>query len=386
MSRFLISSLPGELRLARLEGGRLAELRIEYGRGGGESGDLHLGRVVTLDRKAKAAFCDIGLALDAYLPLASAPKDLSEGDLLPLAVSRAAGNGKGPKVEPWRGALPEGLSLRQAPTLLLRANDPVMALLEEEEIPEEVLLDDPSLLNRLKRLLGDARPELLARIKLQAGAEPLFETEGLESEIEALLQPEVPLEGGGRLWVEPTQALVAIDVDGGGTANSGKTNLAAAREVARQLRLRSLAGLIAIDFLDPAGPEERAAIRQALEEALAGDPARCELQRLGGGGLLVMTRQRLRPALHELLCERGQAWRPSARTQAFAALRALKVAALKTPEKRPALRLSPSLRKLFEGEAKEALLAIEKSLGQPVALEPLPERAAGDPPFELMLE
>ena len=90
MSRVLISSLPGELRLARLENGRLAELRIEYGRGGGETGDIHLGRVTSLDRKIKAAFCDIGQEEDAFLPLAGAPQGLSEGDLLPLVVMFAA--------------------------------------------------------------------------------------------------------------------------------------------------------------------------------------------------------------------------------------------------------------------------------------------------------
>ncbi|WP_455372364.1 ribonuclease E/G [Limibacillus halophilus] len=386
MSRVLISSLPGELRLARLENSRLAELRIEYGRGGGETGDIHLGRVTSLDRKIKAAFCDIGQEEDAFLPLAGAPQGLSEGDLLPLVVTRAASGGKGPKVEPWGGPLPESLSAQKTPTLLLRANDPVTALLEDSDTPEEVLLDDPALLNRLKRLLGEERPALLERLALHSGATPLFESRGVEAEIEALLQPEVPLAGGGRLWIEPTHALTAIDLDAGGSASPAKVNLAAVGEIARQIRLRALAGIIAIDFLDPEGPEERTALRQALEEALAGDPARCELQRLSGTGLLLMTRQRLRPALHEILCEQGRAWRRAPRSQAYEALRALRSAALETPQKRPVLYVSPALRSLLEGEAGEALAAVETTLGQAVELRPLSNRATDDRAFEPVLE
>ena len=130
MRRVLLSSLPGDLRLARLEEGRLVELRVERGRGGGETGDLHLGRVKRLDRAQKAAFCDIATGQDALLPLEEAPKALSEGDLLTLQVRRAPSGGKGAKLSVFSGALPPGLESQSAPCLLLRADDPVLALSE----------------------------------------------------------------------------------------------------------------------------------------------------------------------------------------------------------------------------------------------------------------
>jgi ribonuclease G len=386
MTRLLISSQPGELRLARLERGNLIDLRVEYGRGGGEAGDLHLGRVLALDRKTAAAFCDIGLEGEAFLPLDKAPKGLSEGDLLPLRITRAASGGKGPKAEPYRGDLPGSLAGQSAPCLLLRANDPVAALLEESLPPEEILLEEAAMLARLQRLFGEKRPELAARLKLHGGSLPLFESEGIEARIEALLRPEVPLEGGGRLWIEPTRALVAIDVDSAGAADPRKVNLAAAHEIARQLRLRGLAGLIAVDFLDPEGPEARAELRGAFEEALGGDPTPSELQRLSGEGVLLLTRRRLRPALHEVLAEPGEAWRPSARSQAFTALRAVKAGALSAPGKRPLLRADPAVLRLLEGEAKAALESLEKTLGAPLRLSPLPAPPEGAAPFELVLE
>jgi ribonuclease G len=385
MNRVLISSLPGELRLARLVDGRLAELRVERGRGGGEAGDLHMGRIKRLDRSQKAAFCDIGLGQDGFLPLDEAPKSLSEGDLLPLQVRRAASEGKGPKLSLFRGQMPPGLERQGAPCLLLRADDPVLAL-KEGEAPEEILLDDPALLRRLQRLLGEGQAALADRLKLYSGLVPLFEAEGLEPEVEALLQPEVPLPGGGRLWIETTRALVAVDVDRGKAASARAVNLEAAREIARQLRLRQLSGLIVIDFLDPEGPEPRKELRGAFEAALAGDPAASELKRLGGNGVLMMTRQRLRPALHERLCEPGQAWRPSAGTQAFTALRAALAAGLGNPGKRVRLEAAPEVLRALEGEAAEALAAVEQRLGAPLERREAGALPGGDRGFELVIE
>ena len=387
MTRLLISSLPGELRAALLDGGRLADLWVERGRSGGAVGDIHRAKVKRLDRKAGAAFCDIGMEEDGFLPLDAAPAGLSEGDALTLRVTRAASGGKGAKLTRHDEALPPGLGTQGGPSLLLRANDPVAALAGQGAAgsapPEEILTDDPAMLNRLKRLLDPAQA---ASLKLYSGAQPLFEAEGVEPQIEALLSPEVALPGGGRLWIEPTRALVAIDVDRVSAASAEAVNLEAAREIARQLRLRALAGLIVIDFLDPEGPEARKALRAALEAALANDTAPMELQRLGGNGVLVMTRARRRPALHECLAEPGEAWRPTPETQAYAALRAALSAGLAEPAKRPRLLVTPALAAVLDGSAAEAVMAVGKRLGRPLEVAPRPARPEDDRGFSLVLE
>ena len=386
MRRLLVSSLPGELRLALLDEGALADLRVELDRQGGEAGDIFSARISHLDRKLKLAFCDLGGEEDGILPLGEAPVGISEGDRLILRVQRAPSLGKGPKLAIWQGKLPGGIEQNRAPGLLLRGGDPVLALLEGGEDPGEILLDDPAMLQRLKRLLSGSAPQLLERLRLYSGKRPLFEQEGIEEEIEKLLRPEVSLAGGGRLWIEPTRALVAVDVDAAGAADPGKVNQEAARELARQLRLRNLSGLIAIDFLDPGGPEARRSLREIFEAALAQDPAATELQRIGGDGVTLLTRQRLRPALHELLCDRQRAWRLSLRCEGFAALRLAVAEGLENPGRQIVILAAERLLDLFAGPLAPAAEAAGKRLGQPLVFRAKSAAEADDRPFELVLE
>ena len=386
MRRLLVSSLPGELRLALLDEGALADLRVEHDRQGGEAGDIFSARISHLDRKLKLAFCDLGGEEDGILPLGEAPVGISEGDRLILRVQRAPSLGKGPKLAIWQGKLPGGIEQNRAPGLLLRGGDPVLALLEGGQDPGEILLDDPAMLQRLKRLLSGSAPQLLERLRLYSGKRPLFEQEGIEEEIEKLLRPEVSLAGGGRLWIEPTRALVAVDVDAAGAADPGKVNQEAARELARQLRLRNLSGLIAIDFLDPGGPEARRSLREIFEAALAQDPAATELQRIGGDGVTLLTRQRLRPALHELLCDRQRAWRLSLRCEGFAALRLAVAEGLENPGRQIVILAAERLLDLFAGPLAPAAEAAGKRLGQPLVFRAKSAAEADDRPFELVLE
>ena len=242
------------------------------------------------------------------------------------------------------------------------------------------------MLQRLKRLLSGSAPQLLERLRLYSGKRPLFEQEGIEEEIEKLLRPEVSLAGGGRLWIEPTRALVAVDVDAAGAADPGKVNQEAARELARQLRLRNLSGLIAIDFLDPGGPEARRSLREIFEAALAQDPAATELQRIGGDGVTLLTRQRLRPALHELLCDRQRAWRLSLRCEGFAALRLAVAEGLENPGRQIVILAAERLLDLFAGPLAPAAEAAGKRLGQPLVFRAKSAAEADDRPFELVLE
>ncbi|MEM9725462.1 MAG: Rne/Rng family ribonuclease [Pseudomonadota bacterium] len=135
---------------------------------------------------------------------------------------------------------------------------------------------------------------------------PLFSRHQVESQIGAMMNPTVPLKSGGYLVIGVTEALVAIDVNSGRSTKEGsieetalKTNLEAAEEAARQMRLRDLAGLIVIDFIDMEEPKNNRAVEKRLKDRLKDDRARIQVGRISGFGLLEMSRQRLRPGLLE---------------------------------------------------------------------------------------
>ncbi|NYZ16950.1 Rne/Rng family ribonuclease [Azospirillum sp. RWY-5-1] len=140
---------------------------------------------------------------------------------------------------------------------------------------------------------------------------PLFHRYQVEQQIDAIHQPVVQLRSGGYIVINPTEALVAIDVNSGKSTRERnieetafKTNLEAAEEVARQLRLRDLAGLIVIDFIDMEDPRNNVAVERRLKEAMKSDRARIQLGRISPFGLLELSRQRLRPSLLETNFER----------------------------------------------------------------------------------
>ena len=159
---------------------------------------------------------------------------------------------------------------------------------------------------RLCRLdfLKIIQPRAVKKVKVYRDREPLFHHYGLEEEIEKVFQREVPLKGGGSLVIEPTEALVAIDVNSGTYKKekdpelaATKVNLEAAAEVARQLRLRDLGGVVVIDFIDMKEEKNRRAVERALAEAVKRDRARTRILRTSRFGLVEMTRQRMRSGL-----------------------------------------------------------------------------------------
>ena len=140
----------------------------------------------------------------------------------------------------------------------------------------------------------------------EEGAIPLFQQFQVESQMDAMHEPEVQLRSGGYIVINPTEALVSIDVNSGRATKERnieetalKTNMEAAEEIARQLRLRDLAGLIVIDFIDMEVSRNQAKVERCLKDAMRNDRARIQIGRISPFGLLELSRQRLRPALHE---------------------------------------------------------------------------------------
>jgi Rne/Rng family ribonuclease len=156
-----------------------------------------------------------------------------------------------------------------------------------------ILVADPATLLRARGYLGSWRPALLERLEHLPDA---FVASGAEEQLAAALEPLAAIPGGGSLTIQPTAALTAIDVDGGGRRPL-EADLAAAREVARQLRLRQLGGTIVVDFIDLASRQERQRLLQALRAALADDPTPAEVFPMSPLGLVQISRRRTGPTL-----------------------------------------------------------------------------------------
>lgn len=163
--------------------------------------------------------------------------------------------------------------------------------------PDRILVGEPATLARVRLWLERTAPELVPRLERQVDP---FEATGAADQLQAALEPEVPLRGGGRLIIEPTAALVAIDVDGG-ARRSLDVDLEAADEIARQVRLRALGGTIVIDFVDLAEASARQRVDRALRRAFEADPEPVRIWPMGPQGLVQISRRRRGPSLQERL-------------------------------------------------------------------------------------
>ncbi len=169
---------------------------------------------------------------------------------------------------------------------------------------DAIYIDERSAYERAREFLRLVMPRHVNRLKLYEGREPLFHRYKLEQEIASIYRREVPLASGGSIVIDTTEALVAIDVNSGSfrTDESAEEtayqlNLAAAKEIARQLRLRDLGGVIVNDFIDMRKDRHRRNVERALRDAMRRDRARTRILRTSPFGLIEMTRQRVRPSL-----------------------------------------------------------------------------------------
>jgi ribonuclease E len=169
---------------------------------------------------------------------------------------------------------------------------------------DSITVDEPAAFEHAKEFLEIVMPRFSDRIKHYAGKEPLFHRNGLEDEIARIQMRKIPLPHGGSIVIEQTEALVAIDVNSGNFRadnNAEETafqmNLHAAKEIARQLRLRDLGGVIVNDFIDMRDEKHRRAVERAMRDAVKRDRARTKVLKISAFGLIEMTRQRIRPSL-----------------------------------------------------------------------------------------
>ena len=170
----------------------------------------------------------------------------------------------------------------------------------------EVLVDNVQVFENAKDLVQQVMPSYGNKVKLYEDETPLFNRFQIEGQIESAFQREVHLPSGGAIVIDPTEALVSIDINSARATKGGDieetalhTNLEAADEIARQLRLRDMGGLVVIDFIDMSANKNQKAVENRLKDALKSDRARVQIGRISRFGLLEMSRQRLRPSLGE---------------------------------------------------------------------------------------
>jgi Rne/Rng family ribonuclease len=235
--------------------------------------------------RAAALFPGGGFSLRAAAVYAADQELLDEGDRLRQswsAIEARAGHSR-------------------PPALLASPPEPLQRLLLDHFDPEleRIVLGERALLIQARRWLEQWLPRWLERFAERLEYLPeAFEATGAAEQLDEALGREVALPGGGSLIIEPTAALTAIDVNGAGMPL--EVDLAAAREVARQLRLRRIGGIVVIDFVDLESRRDRARLDAALRAALADDPAAVQLYRMSPLGLVELSRQRQGPSLAEL--------------------------------------------------------------------------------------
>jgi len=230
-----------------------------------------------------------------------------------------------------------------APTLIYQETAFGVRSLRDYFVPDidEILVDDPETFRQMRIYWKTVAPRNLRMIKLARDKTPLFDKFQLEEQINAIYQERVDLGSGGYLLINPTEAMITIDVNSGrGSHNRNveetayQTNLEAAEEIARQLRLRDLGGLIAIDFIDMKDQKHNTEVEKAFKKALAMDRSRIQLSHISKFGIMELSRQKKQSTIQEISYTRcpycnGRGVRPSLEYTALNAYRKIETQAVK---------------------------------------------------------
>jgi len=260
-----------------------------------------------------------------------------------------------------------------APTLIYEEANLIKRSIRDLYAPDvsEILVAGNKGYDLAHEFMRSIMPEAEGKVKLHEDPTPLFFRYNVEKQIDQLYNPVVQLRSGGYIVINPTEALVSIDVNSGratrerhieGTAL--KTNLEAADEIARQLRLRDLAGLIVIDFIDMEDGRNNAAVERRMKEAMKSDRARLQIGRLSAFGLMELSRQRLHPSLTEINFEKcphcaGVGMIRSVDSSAISILRQIEEDAIRQPGGEMVLHVSTNVALYILNQKRAALHDIE---------------------------
>ncbi len=254
----------------------------------------------------------------------------------------------------------------------------------------EILIDCPETFKEVQDFIGMIAPKQKKIVKLFKGEKPIFSKYQLEEQISSIYKREVQLKSGGCIVIEQTEAMVTIDVNSGKSTKKKNieetafhTNLEAAEEVARQLRLRDMGGLIVVDFIDMKERKHKAEITKSLKKYLKVDKAKTKVGGITTFGLLEMSRQRIRhsitygsyePCIH---CN-GRGMTPSVETQGMAFLRQLNLKTIKSEVTQVNCRVPREVAYYILNKKREELIEIETKRDVSITIEIDPEMVSGE--------
>ena len=239
-------------------------------------------------------------------------------------IVRTAGLGRSAEELQWDldyllqlwGAIKGASDERPSPFLIYQESNVIIRAIRDylRQDIGEVLIDSETVKEEALNFISQVMPQYASKVKLYEDTVPLFNRFQIESQIETAFEREVKLPSGGSIVIDHTEALVSIDINSSRATKGAdieetalQTNLEAAEEIARQLRLRDIGGLIVIDFIDMSPAKNQRAVEERVKESLEADRARVQVGRISRFGLLEMSRQRLRPSLGEtsgIVCPR----------------------------------------------------------------------------------
>ena len=309
-------------------------------------------------------------------------------------IVRTAGVGKSHEELQWDldyllklwGAIEAAVNERPGPFLVYQESNVIIRAIRDYfgKDVSEILVDDAEVYRQARDFITQVMPESTGKVKHYDGRVPLFNRFQIESQIESAFAHSVRLPSGGGIVIDHTEALISVDVNSARATRGGdieetalNTNLEAADEVARQLRLRDAGGLIVIDFIDMTPARNQREVENRLREALKQDRARVQIGRISRFGLLEMSRQRLRPSLGESslrtcpTCNgRGNVRGPE--SLALSILRIVEEEAMKDMTGRIVARLPIEVATFLLNEKREWVFDIEKRTGVRIILVPDP--------------
>lgn len=318
-------------------------------------------------------------------------------------IVRTAGCGKNAEELQWDlnylmqlwEAIERTAGEQTAPVLIFQESNVIIRALRDHLRGniDEILIDNEDAFKLVQKFLKQVMPHFLPKAKLYHDSVPLFSRYQIESQIELAYGREVPLPSGGSLVIDHTEALTSIDINSARATKGSdieetalNTNLEAADEIARQLRLRDLGGLFVIDFIDMMSNKNQRTVETRLKEALKIDRARIQTGRISRFGLLEMSRQRMRPSLGDatqLTCPRckGQGTIRNVESVALSVLRIIEEEAMKKGTEKVIAHLPIDAATFLLNEKRSAIERIEVKLDVDIVV--LPSRHLETPAYEI---
>ncbi|MCS5583333.1 MAG: ribonuclease E [Pseudomonadales bacterium] len=284
-------------------------------------------------------------------------------------------------------AITKAAAERSSPFLIYQESDVIIRAIRDylRDDVTEILLDTPESFEQANQFVDQVMPQFKSRLKLYESDVPLFNRYQIEGQIESAFNREVRLPSGGALVIDPTEALVSVDINSARATRGAdieetalNTNLEAAEEICRQLRLRDIGGLVVIDFIDMTASKNQRAVENRMRDSLQVDRARVQVGKISRFGLLEMSRQRLRPSLGEtsgVVCPRcsGLGTIRDVESSALAVIRMIEEESLKESSSEIRAFLPISVSSFILNEKRNALSELEERNKVRVVVVPDPQ-------------